>query len=169
MQGIGRAVSAARGQGVKGAVALIAALCVGCSSVPYTQPPTQGLHGLHIINTGPFPCDGKLRWWYWDNPYDKPLQVMIVRQWTGLDYGLESDTHVESYVVGPAPGKVPLELLTIQQLDNYKHRSFEQERWVSFAPSYMEVPADGGIQTLSTCNPSTGGTDVHVLVEIWYN
>lgn len=92
--------------------------------------------------------------------------MQIARQWVGLDGGLESDTHAETYVMG-GDGK-PLGLLIVQQLDNYRHRSFEQERWVSFAPNYVEIPADGGLQLNAVCHQISGGSNAHVFLHIWY-
>lgn len=128
--------------------------------------PSGGLHGALVLNTGPFACDGQVRHFGWWNTSGSALKVMVARQWTGFDYTLESDTHVETHVV--AGNTSDLGLLVIQQLDNYKHRSFEQERWVSFAPSYVEIPAGGGLQTDVLCNKIAGAANTHVTVSIWY-
>lgn len=128
--------------------------------------PSGGLHGALVLNTGPFACDNQVRHFGWWNTSGSALKVMVARQWTGFDYTLESDTHVETHVV--AGNTSDLGLLVIQQLDNYKHRSFEQERWVSFAPSYVEIPAGGGLQTDVLCNKIAGAANTHVTVSIWY-
>ena len=126
-----------------------------------------GVQGIGpIIDTGPFPCDSQPRHWVWRNPFSTPKKVVMVRQWVGFDYTLESDTQVDAYVV--APGDVPIMMLVIQQLDNYKHRSFEQERWVSFAPNYIEVPVGGGIALHAYCNRIAGGTNAHVNLAVWF-
>lgn len=129
------------------------------------QTAAGGLHGALVLNTDPFPCDGQLREFGWWNTSGNALKVVLARQWTGFDYSLESDMHVETHVMAsPSDDR---ELLVIQQLDNYKHRSFEQERWVSFAPSYVEIPAGGGLKTVTRCNRIAGAANAHVTVSIW--
>lgn len=89
----------------------------------------------------------------------------MARQWVGLDYTLESDTQAMSLVLDSAGTAIGL--LVIQQLDNYKHRSFEQERWVSYAPNYIEIPVGGSIQLQTFCNRIFGGANAHVMLAIW--
>ena len=119
-----------------------------------------------VLDSGPHACDGQSRIWTWQNPYANPIRIVMARQWVGHDYPLESDTHVETHVT--APGGVLSKMVVIQQLDNYKHRSYESERWVNFTPNYIEVPVGGGLRLRVACVKIYGGTNVHATVTIWH-
>lgn len=156
---------------------VLSGLLLGCGGgsfdLPFIKsaeaqtPTVEGIRwGGMILDTEPFPCDHQERTWRWTNPLSVPVKVVLSRQWIGLDYGVESDTQAISYVF--APGDVIISMLAIQQLDNYRHRSFEQERVMSFAPSYVEIPVGGGVLLKSFCNKISGGNNAHVTLSIWH-
>lgn len=127
---------------------------------------TSGLVGVDVINTGPFFCDQQMRQFSWSSPYAKPLRVLIARQWVGLDYGMESDSTAQSFVIGPGGEQ---SVFVMQQIDNYKVRSFEQDRWVNFGPSWITIPAGGRIMLNTLCNAfNTASGHMHVAMTIWF-
>ncbi len=142
----------------------ISLTCLAFASSAQISPRISG--GGPIIDSGPFLCDGKLRKFYWENPYDHPLKIVQIMQWVGFDYSLESDTQVETHLLNP-DGSFGI-VLAAQQLDNYKHRSFDQERIFNYLPSYIEIPVGGVLSTRGFCNKISGGNNAHFTVRIWH-
>lgn len=128
-------------------------------------PASSTIHAAgQVINTGPQPCDTKAVTAEW-KVGPSGAQLVMSRQWVGFDYSLESDTDVTTSIID-ASGNV-IATVNRQQLDNYKHRSFEQERWVSFAPFTMTIPPNGGLRVSGFCNPIAGGSNFHITVSVW--
>ena len=118
---------------------------------------------IDVLNSQPIACGG-VSTFYWSNPWGTTVKVKQTRQWVGIDDGLQADIDVATWVTD-ASGNTG-SMLARQQLDAYAGRSFEQERWHSFAPDFIVIPPGGGAKMQVFCNPIFGGTNVQALFSI---